>query len=91
MRLRSPSLCLPLGSPATYTTLALQELNHGIANVLLDTLEKMSLDIWTLVYLLDEPPSVVRVLTAGDMEGLTTETMINYLEKLHERSQRLVP
>jgi hypothetical protein len=65
------------------TAMALQELRNGIANVLLDTLEKMSLDIWTLVYLLDEPPSVVRVLMDGDTEGLTTETMIDYLERLH--------
>jgi hypothetical protein len=31
------------------TAMALQELRHGIANVLLDTLEKMPLDINTLV------------------------------------------
>jgi hypothetical protein len=47
------------------TAMALQELRNGIANVLLDNLEKMSLDINTLVYLLDEPPSVVRVLMDG--------------------------
>jgi hypothetical protein len=64
------------------TTLALQELRHGIANVLLDTLEKMDLDVWTLVQLLDERPGIVRQLIDGDTDGLTTEMMIQYLEKL---------
>jgi hypothetical protein len=70
------------------TAMALQELRHGVANVLLQTVEQISLDIWTLVYLLDEPPSAVRVLMAGDTEGLTIETMIDYLGRLHEFSQR---
>jgi hypothetical protein len=70
------------------TAMALQELRHGIANVLLDTLEKMSLDTNTLVYLLDEPPSVVRGLMDGDTTGLTTATMIEYLERLHGCSDR---
>jgi hypothetical protein len=70
------------------TTLALQELNHGIAKVLLDTLEKMDLDAWTLVNLLDERPSVVRLLMDGDTDGLATATMIEYLEMLRERSER---
>ena len=63
-------------------TLALQELRHGIANVLLDTLEKMDLDVWTVVQLLDERPGIVRQLINGDTDGLTTEMMIQYLEKL---------
>ena len=70
------------------TTLALQELNHGIAKVLLDTLEKMDLDVETLVRLLDERPSVVRVLVAGDTDGLTTATMIEFLERLLKRNER---
>jgi hypothetical protein len=64
------------------TTLALQELRHGIANVLLDTLEKMDLDVWTLVQLLDERPGIVRQLIDGDTDGLTIEMMIQYLEIL---------
>jgi uncharacterized protein YbjT (DUF2867 family) len=64
------------------TTLALQELRHRVAHVLLDTLEKMDLDVWTLVQLLDERPSVVRDLMDGETDDLTTETMIEYLEKL---------
>jgi hypothetical protein len=64
------------------TTLALLELHHGIANVFRDTLEKMDLDVWTLVQLLDERPSVVRDLMDGETDDLTTETMIEYLEKL---------
>jgi hypothetical protein len=64
------------------TKLALQELRQGIANLLLDTLEKMDLDTWTLVHLLDERPSVVGDLMAGETEGLTTDAMIEMLEKL---------
>jgi hypothetical protein len=67
------------------TTLALQELNHGIAKVLLDTLDKMDLDLWTLVRLLGERPSVVHVLMDGDTAGLPMERMVDYLERLHER------
>jgi hypothetical protein len=70
------------------TTLALQELRHGVAKVLLDTLEKMDLDVETLVRLLDERPSVVRVLMDGDTDGLTTAIMIEYLERLCECSER---
>jgi hypothetical protein len=61
------------------TNLALQEIRHGIANVLLDTL---SLDIWTLAQILDERPSAVRDLMSGETDWLTTETMIEILEKL---------
>jgi hypothetical protein len=62
------------------TTLALQELRHGIASVLLDTLQKMEFDVRTLVHLLDECPGQVRKLLNGDTDGLTTEMMIQYLE-----------
>jgi hypothetical protein len=58
------------------TTLALQELRHGIVNVLIDTIEKMDMDRWTLAQLLDERPSVVRELMEGDTDGLTSETLI---------------
>jgi hypothetical protein len=64
------------------TTLALQELHHGIANILRDTIEKMDLDVWTLVQILDERPSVVRDLLDGEFCNLATATMIEYLEKL---------
>ncbi len=64
------------------THLALQELHHGIANILRDTLEKMDLDVWTLVQILDERPSVVRDLLDGEFYDLATATMIEYLEKL---------
>jgi hypothetical protein len=66
------------------TTLALQELNHGIAKLLLDTLAKMDLDVRTLGHILDERPSLVRVLLDGDTAELTTATMIQYLEKLRD-------
>jgi hypothetical protein len=64
------------------TNLALQELHHGIANIFRDTLEKMDLDVWTLVQILDERPSVVRNLLDGEFYNLATSTMIEYLEKL---------
>src|SRR5580692_8289622 len=64
------------------TNLALQELHHGLANIFRDTLEKMDLDVWTLVQILDERPSVVRDLLDGEFYNLTTATMIEYLEKL---------
>jgi hypothetical protein len=40
-----------------------------VTDLLLDTLEKVNLDARTLVHLLDERPSVVRVLMDGDTEG----------------------
>jgi hypothetical protein len=64
------------------TNVALQELHHGIANIFRDILEKMDLDVWTLVQILDERPSVVRDLLDGEFDTLTTEMMIDYLEKL---------
>jgi hypothetical protein len=64
------------------TKLALQELRQGIANLLFDTLEKMDLDTWTIVHLLDERPSVVGDLMTGETESLTTDAMIEILEKL---------
>jgi len=64
------------------TNLALQELHHGIANIFHDTLEKIDLDVWTLVQLLDERPSVVQDLMDWEFDTLTTEMMIDYLEKL---------
>jgi hypothetical protein len=51
--------------------LALQGMRQGTANLLLDTLEKVNLDAPTLVYLLDEHTSVLRVLMEGDTEGQT--------------------
>jgi hypothetical protein len=65
------------------TRMALQELRHGTANLLLDTLAQMDLDLRTLVHLLDERPSVVQDLTAGETDSLTTEKMVEYLERLH--------
>jgi hypothetical protein len=67
------------------TRMALQELRHGTANLLLDTLAQMDLDLRTLVHLLDERPSVVRILMDGEAAGLPMERMIDYLERLHER------
>jgi hypothetical protein len=65
------------------TPLALQDLRHGIANALSDTLAKRNLDWYVLVQLLDERPTVVQQLMRGEIDELTTETLIVYLEKLH--------
>jgi hypothetical protein len=62
--------------------LALQELHQGITNIFRDTLEKMDLDVGTLVQILDERPSVVRDLLDGEFYNFATTTMIEYLEKL---------
>ena len=64
------------------TTHALQELLHGIANVLLDILEQMDLDAGTLWQLLDDHASVSSLMD-GDTGGLATETMVEFLEKLY--------
>jgi hypothetical protein len=42
----------------------------------------MDLDVWTVVQILDERPSVVRDLLDGEFYDLATATMIEYLEKL---------
>jgi hypothetical protein len=59
-----------------------------MTDLLLDSLEKVNVDARTLMHLLDECPSVVRVLMDGDTDGLSTETMLEYLERLHECSER---
>jgi hypothetical protein len=51
-------------------------------------LEKLDLDAWMLIQILDERPSVVQDLMAGETDSLTTETMVEYLERLHELSER---
>ncbi len=61
---------------------ALQEIRQWTGNVLLDTLTKLDLDLLTLVQVLDERPSVVRALMDGDLENLTTEKIVESLEKL---------
>jgi hypothetical protein len=64
------------------TARALQEIRHGIISALLDTLQKTHRDKWALIQLLDESPSAVQSLMDGDFDDLTTEIMIEYLEKL---------
>jgi hypothetical protein len=64
------------------TSRALQEIRQWTGNVLLDTLTKLDLDLMTLVQVLDERPSVVRDLMDGDFDNLTTEKIIENLEKL---------
>jgi hypothetical protein len=48
----------------------------------LDTLTKLDLDLMSLVKVLDERHSVVRDLMDGDFDNLTTEKIIESLEKL---------
>jgi hypothetical protein len=64
------------------TSRALQEIRQWTGNLLLDTLAKLDLDLLTLVQVLDERPSVVRDLMDGDFENVTTEKIIENLEKL---------
>ena len=65
------------------TSGALQELRHGIIYALSDTLDELDLDTMTLAEILDERPSVVRDLRAGEMDETATERLIDYLERLH--------
>lgn len=64
------------------TSLALQELRHGVLNVLSSTLEILDMDTMTLVQVLDESPSIVRKLMKGDRDDITTEKVLRYLEAL---------
>jgi hypothetical protein len=64
------------------TSLALQELRHGVLNVLSSTLEVLDMDTMTLVQVLDERPSIVRELMEGNHHAITTETILRYVEAL---------
>jgi hypothetical protein len=70
------------------TSMALQELRHGIANALFETLSKRNFDWDVLVQLLDERPTVVQQLLQGDTQDQTTEKLIEYLEKLNDPTTR---
>jgi hypothetical protein len=70
------------------TSMALQELRHGIANTLAETLLNRSLDWYALVQLLDERPTAVQRLLQGDTEDQTTEKLIEYLERLNNPTAR---
>jgi hypothetical protein len=70
------------------TSLALQELRHGLLNVLSSILEVFEMDPMTLVQVLDERPSIVRELVNGDHEEITTEMILLYLEILRPYWQR---
>jgi hypothetical protein len=64
------------------TALALQELRHGVLNVLLSSLETLDLDTITLVQVLDARPSIVRALVKGDLDEITTDTLLRWVEAL---------
>lgn len=64
------------------TSLALQELRHGVLNVLSSTLEILNMDTMTLVQILDERPSIVRELMERNHDDITTEMILRYLEAL---------
>jgi hypothetical protein len=68
------------------TTMALQELRHWIDFTLREVIEKLDADPSTLAQMLDECPSVVEDIVNGEFDGLTTESMIEYLEKLRHRT-----
>ena len=69
------------------TSQALQELRHGIVNALFETLERIDLDVRRLANLIDERPDVVRALRRKDVEGMTTERLIEILEKPQLKSR----
>lgn len=69
------------------TSLALQELRHGVEYMLYDTMEMLNLDARTLVEVLDERPSVVRELMDRETDELTTERLIQMLETLRPLQQ----
>jgi hypothetical protein len=64
------------------TTVALKELRQGIDFALREVIEKLDADPSTLAQMLDECPSIVEDIVNGEFDGLTTESMIEYLEKL---------
>jgi hypothetical protein len=64
---------------------SLIEIRTLIENLLRDVVNKLDVDTGTLVHLLDERPSGVIDLMNGELDELTTETLIEYLEKLGPR------
>ncbi|RZU41106.1 hypothetical protein [Edaphobacter modestus] len=70
------------------TSMALQELRHGILNVLYDTMEKLNLNTMTLVQVLDERPSAVQELVDRDADGIRIEMIVEYLERLQTYYQQ---
>jgi hypothetical protein len=64
------------------TSGALQELRHGVIYVLFDTLEMINMDAKTLSVRIDEPIRVVGQLKQREADRLTTERLIEILEKL---------
>ena len=64
------------------TSGALQELRHGVIYVLFDTLEMINLSTKTLAARIAEPIRVVRALKQREANQLTTERLIEILEKL---------
>lgn len=67
---------------------SLLEIRTLIENMLRDVMNRLDVDTGTLVHLLDERPSGVIDLMNGELDELTTETLIEYLEKLARRSKR---
>jgi hypothetical protein len=64
---------------------SLIEIRHLVENLLRGVVEKLDVDTRKLVHLFDERPSAVTDLIGGELDELTTETLIEYLEKLGSR------
>jgi hypothetical protein len=64
------------------TSGALQELRHGVIYVLFDTLEMIDLGARALADRIDEPVRLVREIRQRKTDRLTTERLIEILEKL---------
>lgn len=64
------------------TTSALRELRSGVINVLLDIIQLKYRDPVTLTRILDERSNVVADLLAHEVDDLSTEQIIDYLDRL---------
>jgi hypothetical protein len=69
------------------TSGALQELRHGVIYILFDTLEMIDLNAQTLAIRIAEPIRVVRAIKQRETDRLTTERLIDILEKLRPMLQ----
>ena len=66
---------------------ALQELRHGIEFALYDKLESIDLDVRRLANLIDEDLSVAHALIEKEVDELSTERLIEILEKLQLKTR----
>lgn len=68
---------------------ALQELRHGIQFALYDKLESVNLDVEKLANLIEEDPDTACALIEKEVDELSTERLIDILERLQLRTRRV--